>query len=74
LAKRHGAVGLPDRLARGESVSEVLAFLAASIGLADSDEPVTAGQLLARFDPVALAALAPLAPTLLSEEYLALQP
>ena len=74
LAKRHGAVGLADRMARGESVSEVLTFLASSIGLTDPQRPINAGQLLGRFDPVALAASAPLSPTLLSEQYLAFEP
>ncbi|MEZ5411338.1 MAG: tRNA glutamyl-Q(34) synthetase GluQRS [Acidimicrobiales bacterium] len=54
LAKRHGAVGLADRAARGEAPERVLSFLAASLGLAEPGEPVTPDQLVARFDPAAL--------------------
>jgi glutamyl-tRNA synthetase len=51
LAKRHGAVTLADRAALGEGPDEVRALLAASVGLAEPGEPVTAGELVARFSP-----------------------
>ena len=50
LAKRHGAVNLSNRAARGESPAEVLAFLASTLGLADRKESVTTQELLGRFD------------------------
>ena len=51
LAKRHGAVTLADRLARGETADEVRAMLAASVGLCGPAERPTTDELLARFDP-----------------------
>lgn len=54
LAKRHGAVGLADRAARGEPPARVLSFLATSLGLAEPGEPVTPAQLVPRFRPDAL--------------------
>jgi glutamyl-tRNA synthetase len=51
LAKRHGAVTLADRAALGEGPDEVRALLAASVGLAEPGEPVTPGELVARFSP-----------------------
>jgi glutamyl-tRNA synthetase len=51
LAKRHGAVTLADLAAAGTGPAEVRAALAASLGLAAPGEPVTADQLVARFDP-----------------------
>jgi glutamyl-tRNA synthetase len=51
LAKRHGAVTLPDRLARGETPAGVLAFLASSLNVCGPDERLTAAQLADRFDP-----------------------
>jgi glutamyl-tRNA synthetase len=54
LAKRHGAVTLADRAALGEGPDEVRAMLAASVGLAEPGEPVTAAELVERFDPRAL--------------------
>ncbi len=62
LAKRHGAVTLADRLARGETAAEVRGELAASTGLAEVGETPSMDDLLARFDPAAL----PSAPTLLA--------
>lgn len=53
LAKRHGAVTLADRLARGETASDVRARLAASVGLCAPGERPTAAELAARFDPAA---------------------
>jgi glutamyl-tRNA synthetase len=54
LAKRHGAVTLADRAARGETPADVRAFLAATLGLAESAERPSAHDLLERFDPAAL--------------------
>jgi glutamyl-tRNA synthetase len=51
LAKRHGAVTLDDRLARGESVAGVLSLLSTSLGLGTA---ATAADLLPRFDPASL--------------------
>jgi glutamyl-tRNA synthetase len=51
LAKRHGAVTLADLAATGWSAGEVLAALAASLGLARRGESVTIDQLARRFDP-----------------------
>jgi glutamyl-tRNA synthetase len=50
LAKRHGSVTLAERRALGESPSQVLAWLAASAGLAEPGEEVSAAGLLERFD------------------------
>ncbi|MFV0523716.1 MAG: tRNA glutamyl-Q(34) synthetase GluQRS [Acidimicrobiales bacterium] len=54
LAKRDGAVTLPDRLSRGEGVADVLGFLASSLGQWPADTPATATEVLARFDPALL--------------------
>lgn len=54
LAKRHGAVTLADRAARGEDPARVCGVLAASLGLAEHGEPVRPGDLLDRFDPARL--------------------
>ncbi len=62
LAKRHGAVTLADRLARGETAAAVRGDLAASVGLAEVGETPSMDVLLARFDPAAL----PAAPTVLA--------
>ena len=51
LAKRHGAVALADRRARGEGTAEVLGWMASSLGLAEPGEPLTPAGLLPRFDP-----------------------
>lgn len=51
LAKRHGAVTLADRVARGESPAAVLSELAVSLDLAEPGEPVAAPDLVDRFDP-----------------------
>lgn len=55
LAKRDGAVTLKQRLAAGESIPRILAWMARSAGLAGSDEPVTLDALLRAFDPQRLA-------------------
>ena len=70
LAKRHGAVALPDRVARGESAVDVLSFLATTLDLAEPGEPITSTILLDRFDPDKLAQRAPLEPTTLGVDYL----
>jgi glutamyl-tRNA synthetase len=54
LAKRVGAVTMTDLAALGVTPNEVLAMLAASLGLAEADETVTLDSLLDRFDPAAL--------------------
>jgi len=54
LSKRHGAVSLTHRRALGEDPADVLSWMAASVGLAEPGERVTAGQLVDRFDPGAL--------------------
>jgi len=51
LAKRHGAVTLADRAARGETAADLLGWMAGSLGLAEADEPVTAATLVSRFEP-----------------------
>jgi glutamyl-tRNA synthetase len=62
LAKRHGAVTLGDRAARGEGPEEVRAWMARSLGLAEVGERPTPEDLLVRFDP----ALLPCEPTVWS--------
>ena len=69
LAKRHGAVSLDDRRRLGESVAEVLGFLASTVGLADGDA-VTAGELLQRFDRDRFRRELDRSPTLLPQTYL----
>ncbi len=54
LAKRHGAVTLADRAARGETAADAVAWMAASLGLAAAGERVSAADLVDRFDPLAL--------------------
>jgi glutamyl-tRNA synthetase len=61
LAKRHGAVTLADRAARGESPGRVRGELMATVGLAEPGEEPSMDELLARFDPTHL----PRAPTVL---------
>ena len=51
LAKRHGAVTLADRAARGDSPLDVRAWLAATVGLAEAGERPSLHDLLERFDP-----------------------
>ena len=50
LAKRHGAIGLRDRTALGETPQQVLGMLAASVGLGEWGEELVAEQVLERFD------------------------
>jgi glutamyl-tRNA synthetase len=54
LAKRHGAVTLRDLAAEGVGPDEVRTRLAASLGLADPREAVSAKELVGRFDPASL--------------------
>jgi len=54
LAKRDGAVTLADRLDAGESLPELTGRLAASLGLAEEGEHLTAAEVLDRFDLVRL--------------------
>ncbi|MGA2007359.1 MAG: tRNA glutamyl-Q(34) synthetase GluQRS [Solirubrobacteraceae bacterium] len=54
LAKRHGAVTLEERLALGESIETVIGWLAWSAGLAGPGRELTAGEVLAGFDPARL--------------------
>lgn len=51
LAKRHGAVTLDER---PEGPDGVRSLLAISLGLAEPGEPVTAAELVVRFDPATL--------------------
>ena len=51
LAKRHGAVTLAELADGGTTPDEVLSMLAASLDLAEPGEPVTTGELVARFVP-----------------------
>jgi glutamyl-tRNA synthetase len=55
LAKRHGAITLADRLEQGQTVAEVRAQLATSIGLCPPDERPSPADLVARFDPIGFA-------------------
>jgi len=50
LAKRHGAVTLLDAAAHGRTVHDVVAWMAESLGLAETGERPAAGQLVGRFD------------------------
>jgi glutamyl-tRNA synthetase len=54
LAKRHGAVTLADRAARGDAPAQVVGWMAASLGLAAPGETVGTAELLDRFDPARL--------------------
>lgn len=54
LAKRDGAVSLADLAATGRDAAWALGWIARSLNLASSGEPVTPATLLERFDPGAL--------------------
>jgi glutamyl-tRNA synthetase len=56
LAKRDGAITLRDLAATGVSVDAVRSALAVSIGVAGAGEPVTASELVERFDLATFAA------------------
>ena len=64
LAKRHGAVTLADRVALGDTPDDVVAWMAATSGLAEPGERPSAADLVERFDPARL----PREPTVLSPE------
>jgi glutamyl-tRNA synthetase len=64
LAKRHGAVTLEDRARLGERPEDVVAWMAASVGLAEPGDRPAAADLVERFDPARL----PREPTVLSPE------
>lgn len=51
LAKRDGAVTLAQRLAAGETVAQIIAWMARSAGLASPDQPATLEALLTSFEP-----------------------
>ncbi len=51
LAKRHGSVTLPDRVAVGDTPGRVVAVLAASLGLAVPEDEVMPSDLIDRFSP-----------------------
>jgi glutamyl-tRNA synthetase len=55
LAKRDGAGTLRERLAAGETVAEVVGWMARSAGLADGEEPTTLCALRSTFEPQRLA-------------------
>jgi glutamyl-tRNA synthetase len=54
LAKRHGAVTLGERVEHGESLGHLVGWLASSAGLAAAAGELSAGDVLAAFDPAAL--------------------
>ena len=54
LAKRNGGTTLAERLAAGQSVSQVVSLLGASLELCSEGERVSAADLLDRFDPTCL--------------------
>lgn len=54
LAKRHGAVTLAERRARGESAAEIRSTLAASAGLCEPGERPSPAELVSAFDPARL--------------------
>ncbi len=54
LAKRHGAVTLRALAAAGLGADQVRSLLAASLGWCEPGEPVSAAELVARFDPTRL--------------------
>ena len=51
LAKREGAVTLKQRLAAGETVPQIIAWMARSAGLANSEQPTSLDALLFAFEP-----------------------
>jgi len=54
LAKRHGAVTLRDLAAAGRTPDDAVAWMAASLGLAEPGDAVSVADLLGRLDPAAL--------------------
>ncbi len=67
LAKRDGAVTLPDRLALGESPTQVLSGMAASLGLCEPGEMVAASELADSFTLETLIAALPREPFMYDE-------
>jgi glutamyl-tRNA synthetase len=55
LAKRHGAVGLAELRARGADPRAIVGWLAHSAGLLERSQPCSPDDLVAAFDPAALA-------------------
>ncbi|WP_373047041.1 tRNA glutamyl-Q(34) synthetase GluQRS [Vulgatibacter sp.] len=51
LAKRHGAASLTELMERGEDPKAITGLLAWLSGLAEKDERLTPGELVARWDP-----------------------
>lgn len=56
LAKRHGAVTLSQRLSLGETIEEIVGWMASTLGLVARGTRLTASELRDRFDPAAMAA------------------
>ncbi len=54
LAKRHGAVTLAEQRRAGVDVPALVGWMAASVGLAEPGERLSADELRARFDPARL--------------------
>jgi glutamyl-tRNA synthetase len=54
LAKRHGSVTLSDRRALGETPADVVSWMAATTGLAEPGEHLTAADLIDHFDTAKL--------------------
>jgi glutamyl-tRNA synthetase len=55
LAKRHGAVAIADYRAAGHSAGQVVAAMAASLGLATGRDALRVSDLLEGFDPSRIA-------------------
>ncbi|HEV7943521.1 MAG TPA: tRNA glutamyl-Q(34) synthetase GluQRS [Solirubrobacteraceae bacterium] len=55
LAKRDGAVTLGQRLAAGETVPQIITWMAHGAGLANSEQPTSLDALLSSFEPRRLA-------------------
>jgi glutamyl-tRNA synthetase len=54
LAKRHGGVTLAEWTAAGRTATDLLGWIAHSLGLGAAHERITLSQLLDRFDPAAI--------------------
>jgi glutamyl-tRNA synthetase len=63
LAKRHRATAIADYRRAGIAPERVIGLLAATLGLAEPDEPMRAPDLVARYDPARL----PTQPTVLPD-------
>jgi glutamyl-tRNA synthetase len=51
LAKRHGAITLAERLGHGETLEQLVGWMASSAGLAEPGSRLSANALLQNFDP-----------------------